>query len=167
MKYLSITQPDINNGLGFRVTLWVSGCKLRCKGCHNPESWCFDAGKDFTDETLIKLLNILNKPYITGLTLSGGNPTDSDPKELVKIMKAVKDEFDGEKDIWLFSGNYLEDLQEREDLKDVLDLVDVLVDGPFILGQRDITLAFRGSKNQRIWEKDSLGNFVISNKFRE
>ena len=60
MKYLSITQPDINNGLGFRVTLWVSGCKLRCKGCHNPESWCFDAGKDFTDETLINLPYLIN-----------------------------------------------------------------------------------------------------------
>ena len=162
MRYISITSPDINNGLGFRVTLWISGCKCHCEGCHNPETWNFMAGKEFDDDAMSNLLDKLSKPYIKGLTLSGGNPTDSDPKELLHIITTVKNKFP-EKDIWMFSGNYLEDLKKRDDLVEVLQLIDVLVDGPFIIKNKDVHIAFRGSTNQRIWVKDPETNeFIIS-----
>lgn len=161
MRYLKITSPDIENGLGFRVTLWISGCKLNCPGCHNPESHSFLSGKDIDENTLSELYEKLNKPYIKGLTLSGGNPLDSNVDELIHLIKQVKNKFPS-KDVWLFSGYTLEEIRNTEKEK-ILEFVDVLVDGPYKQKLRNTSLAFRGSSNQIIWVKDNKGNFIKSN----
>lgn len=158
MKYLNITSPDVNNGTGCRVTLWLAGCKKHCLGCQNPSTWNFNQGKEVTEETIEELAKILEKPYIKGLTLSGGNPTDNSEEDLVWLLQKIKTRFP-EKDIWLYSGDTLETLKETK-LK-VLELIDVLVDGEFRLGERDTSLAFRGSRNQRIWKKDDKGEFYV------
>lgn len=161
MRYHKITSPDINNGLGFRVTLWLAGCTLNCKFCHNPETHNPLGGKEFTEESLLELLDKLGKPYIKGLTISGGNPFDSNHEELLDLMKLVKEKYP-EKDIWIFSGYTLEESLRDPTLTDILKLTDVLVDGRFDYTQRDISLAFRGSRNQKIWKKDKSGNFICA-----
>ena len=160
MKYLNITSPDVNNGLGCRVTIWISGCNKKCKGCHNPETWDFMKGKEVTEETIEELGKILKKPYIKGLTLSGGNPTDSPKEELLWFLSEIKRRFP-DKDIWLFSGDELEELKKK--MPEILNYIDFLVDGEFKIEERDLTLTFRGSRNQTIWEKDDSGNFIKSN----
>jgi anaerobic ribonucleoside-triphosphate reductase activating protein len=158
MNYLNITYPDVENGLGFRVTLWLSGCKLNCKGCQNPKSHSFTAGKPITEDTVEELIAALDKSYIKGLTLSGGNPLDSNPDELCWLLSKIKTRLP-EKDIWLYSGYELNEILGTEKEK-VLNLVDVLVDGRFMLELKDTSLAFRGSKNQIIWVKDKTGKFI-------
>lgn len=155
MKYMRITKPDINNGIGCRVTIWISGCSKRCPGCHNPETWDKNLGKEVTEETIEELSKILEKPYIKGLTLSGGNPTDAPEEELVWLLSEIKTRFP-KKDIWLYSGDTMEEI--RANKPRILDYIDVLVDGSFLIEERDITLPFRGSRNQRIWTKDQDGN---------
>ena len=126
MNYIKITKNDIANGPGVRVTLWVSGCNVHCKGCHNPQTWDFNAGKLFDKNALNELLDALDKPYIQGLTLSGGNPIDSG-LEILAICKEVKEKFPN-KDIWLYSGYAYEQVCEsREKFK-----VKLTVDGKVI-----------------------------------
>ena len=158
MKYIKITYPDINNGLGCRCTLWISGCTHHCKDCHNKFSWDFNVGKIFTDDDKNKLINLLKEDYIKGLTLSGGDPLDSyyDVLELIKFVKGMIPK----KDIWLYTGYVFESIADME----ILKYVDVLVDGPFELDKRDIRLAYRGSSNQRVIDvKKSLstGSVVL------
>lgn len=148
MKYSEITYPDVNNGEGCRVTLFVSGCSHRCKGCHNPETWNFDFGKDFNDEVKIRLFDIISKPYIKGLTLSGGDPLDS-YDDVLDLVKEFRNRFGETKDIWVYTGYVIDDLLKLNK-DEILDYIDVLVDGEYIEEQRDVSLAFRGSKNQRI-----------------
>ena len=148
MKYSEITYPDVNNGEGCRVTLFVSGCSHRCKGCHNPETWNFDFGKDFNDDVKIRLFDIVSKPYIKGLTLSGGDPLDS-YDDVLELVKEFRNRFGETKDIWVYTGYVIDDLLNLNK-EEILEYVDVLVDGEYIEEQRDVSLAFRGSKNQRI-----------------
>ena len=151
MKYRCITSPDINNGLGCRVTLWVSGCNRKCPHCHNSELWDYTIGKDLT-ECFEELQPILQKSYIKGLTLSGGDPLDQTNEslfELIQLIRKVKEQFPT-KDIWIYCGEEFENIVQNELAKEVLKLCDVLVDGKFIMEQRDITLPFRGSRNQRL-----------------
>ena len=148
MKYSEITYPDVNNGEGCRVTLFVSGCSHRCKGCHNPETWNFDFGKDFNDDVKNRLFDIVSKPYIKGLTLSGGDPLDS-YDDVLDLVKEFRNRFGETKDIWVYTGYVIDDLLNLNK-EEILDYIDVLVDGEYIEEQRDISLAFRGSKNQRI-----------------
>lgn len=161
MRYHKITSPDINNGTGFRVTLWLSGCSLNCKGCHNPETHSFLSGKEFTEEAKNELFEKLSKPYIKGLTLSGGNPFESSSEELLSLILEVKEKFP-EKDIWAYSGFTLEECIDKPPLREILENIDVLVDGRFVLAKRDSSIAFRGSSNQIIWVKDKEGNFIKS-----
>ena len=148
MKYSEITYPDVNNGEGCRVTLFVSGCSHRCKGCHNPETWNFDFGKDFNDDVKNRLFDIVSKPYIKGLTLSGGDPLDS-YDDVLDLVKEFRNRFGETKDIWVYTGYVIDDLLNLNK-EEILEYIDVLVDGEYIEEQRDISLAFRGSKNQRI-----------------
>lgn len=148
MKYSEITYPDVNNGEGCRVTLFVSGCSHRCKGCHNPETWNFDFGKDFNDDVKNTLFEIVSKQYIKGLTLSGGDPLDS-YDDILKLVKDFRKYFGETKDIWLYTGYVIDELISLGK-DEILDYVDVVVDGPYDETQRDVSLAFRGSKNQRI-----------------
>ena len=149
MSYISITAPDINNGLGFRVTLWVSGCTHNCPGCHNKWTHDYKLGKDL-NEAWDEVAKWLSKEYIKGLTLSGGDPLDQSNVSLAQLenfLKRVKTEFP-DKDIWIYSGCIYENMIKSQ--KKVLQYCDILVDGPYIESQRNLSLAFRGSENQRI-----------------
>lgn len=160
MRFWSISYPDLNNGLGCRATLWTSGCSHKCPFCQNKKTWDFNGGRAFTDETKKELFDVLSLPYIKGLTLSGGDPVDS-TDDVLKLLKEVKDVFPT-KDVWLYTGYTLKEMENDDKKKALLPYIDVLVDGEFQMNKRDITLKFRGSSNQVIWEKDKEGNFVRS-----
>jgi anaerobic ribonucleoside-triphosphate reductase activating protein len=158
MRIHNISYPDVNNGLGFRVTLWVSGCIHHCKGCQNQETWDFNSGREFTDKDKEKIFDILSLPYIKGITFSGGDPLCS-YNDVLSLMKEIKNKFP-KKDIWVYTGYTIEFIKEH--LDEILKYVDFLVDGKYIEEQRDVSLPFRGSKNQRIWEKAENGEFIRS-----
>lgn len=149
MRYLQITSPDINNGLGFRVTLWVAGCSHHCKFCHNPETWEYNQGRtDIKDELFEKI----DKPYIKGLTLSGGDPlsqSDKDLQDLYDLLVEFKQKFP-DKDIWIYAGDTYEEAIQNPYKKQILDLCDVMVEGKYVHELRDLSLPFRGSSNQKI-----------------
>lgn len=151
MNYIKITYPDINNGAGCRVTLWLSGCTHNCPGCHNSFAKDYTIGQEFDYDVMNEIIDILNKPYIQGLTLSGGDPLDR-PKEdfekLIEFLKTIRYIYGDTKDIWCYTGYYIDELNKYQ--KNVLKYCDIIVDGPFIISQRDISLPFRGSENQRI-----------------
>lgn len=149
MRYLQITSPDINNGLGFRVTLWVAGCSHHCKFCHNPETWDYNQGRtDIKDELFEKI----DKPYIKGLTLSGGDPlsqSDKDLQDLYELLIEFKKKFP-DKDIWIYAGDTYEEAIQNPYKKMILNLCDVMVEGKYVHELRDLSLPFRGSSNQKI-----------------
>ena len=157
MRILDITYPDVNNGTGFRVTLWVSGCSHHCKGCHNKETWDFKAGHEFCVNDKNILFDALSNDYIKGLTLSGGDPICS-YEDVLNLVIDIKNNFK-DKDIWLFTGFTKEEMDER--YSEILKYIDVLVDGEFIEEEKDLSLAFRGSRNQRIWIKVDNGDFFV------
>ena len=155
MYYGSIKPCDIANGTGVRVTLFVSGCTHRCKGCFQPQTWDFCYGQPFTAETEEALLEALDRPYISGLTLLGGEPFEPDnQRALLPFLRRLRRQLP-DKTVWAFSGYTWEELtgQSRarcEATGALLSLVDVLVDGEFVEALRDISLRFRGSSNQRL-----------------
>ena len=156
MYFGNIKKNDIANGKGVRVTLFVSGCTNHCKNCFQPETWNFDYGKPYTKETEDEVIDALKPSHISGLTLLGGEPFEPEnQRELVKLLRRVRDELP-EKNIWSFTGFVLDqDLLDGgrkhcEVTDEMLSLLDVLVDGPFKEEEKDITLAFRGSRNQRL-----------------
>ena len=158
MNVALINKCDAGNGIGFRVSVFVSGCRNACKGCHNPQSWSFNFGKEYTDETIKEIIESLDKEYIKGLSIIGGEPLEPENQEMVlKTIREVKNKFGETKDIWMWTGLVFEDLisgnsrVETKYLKEILSNVDVLIDGPFILEKRDIVnYPFRGSSNQRV-----------------
>ena len=146
MNYAEIKKVDIANGPGVRVSLFVSGCRNHCKGCFNPETWDFDYGRPFTRATEDEIIEALRPSWIQGLSILGGEPTEEENAAvLIPFLKRVRAALP-DKDIWLYSGHTYEALRDKE----ILTLADVLVDGPFLLEQKDAGLAFRGSRNQRI-----------------
>ena len=156
MNYLQIDKASISNGPGVRVVLWVAGCTLNCKGCQNPESWNFNAGKLFDENAKQELFDTLKKPYIRGITISGGHPLEARNILCVyNLIKEIKNNFPT-KDIWLYTGwslsiNDITPPYENKTIENKLfALCDVIVDGPYIEKERDITLMFRGSANQRL-----------------
>lgn len=156
MYYGNIKNCDIANGLGVRVTLFVSGCTHHCKDCFQPETWDFCYGQLYTRETEDKLIQMLAPGYIDGLTLLGGEPMEpQNQRELVKLLRRAREAYP-EKNIWCYTGYTLEtDLlcpsRARCEVTDeLLSLIDVLVDGEFIAERKNISLSFRGSENQRI-----------------
>ena len=156
MNYCEIKNHDIATGEGIRVSLFVSGCTHRCKGCFNAETWDFNAGIKFTEETEEDILEMLNKPYINGLTLLGGEPFEpSNQRGLVPFLKRVRGRLP-DKNIWCYTGyTYETDLLSEsrarcECTDEMLSMIDVLVDGEYVEEEKDISLAFRGSRNQRI-----------------
>lgn len=146
MNYCGLKKNDIANGDGVRVSLFVSGCRNHCKGCHNPEAWDFSYGQPFTKETEDEIIEALRPSWIQGLSVLGGEPCEVENETaLLSFLQRIRAELP-EKDIWLYSGYTYEMLRNDE----ILKYVDVLVDGPFLQEQKDISLAFRGSRNQRI-----------------
>lgn len=156
MNYATIKPRDIANGPGVRVSLFVSGCRRHCKNCFNPETWSFDYGKPFTQETIDEILHLLEPDYIRGLTVLGGEPFEPENQPAVlELTRQVKARFPG-KEIWAFTGNRFDDdlLAKKCGPWDVtealLGTIDVLVDGAFVEELKDMGLRFRGSSNQRI-----------------
>ena len=155
MNYAEIKPCSIENGTGVRVSLFVSGCRHHCKGCFNAETWDFHYGKPYTGETEELLLEQLAPDYIAGLTLLGGDPTEPEnQRALLPLLQRIRKELPG-KTVWAYSGYLYEDFLPGgkaycEVTEEYLGLIDILVDGPFLLEQKDISLLFRGSANQRI-----------------
>ncbi len=173
MNYCNIKYCDIANGEGVRTTLFVSGCTNRCKGCFQPQTWDFNYGEPFTKEIEDQILKSLKPSYIDGLTLLGGEPFEPQNQEaLLPFLKRVKTEYP-KKTIWCFTGFVLEEkLLNSSDKRckytdEILSLIDVLVDGPFVEEKKNISLQFRGSENQRIIDMKktlSSGKVVLWDK---
>lgn len=156
MHYSTIKDCDIANGIGVRITLFVSGCTNHCKNCFQPQTWDFDYGEPFTEETEEKLLEMLKPDYINGLTLLGGEPMEpQNQRALVPFLKRVREAYPN-KNIWCFTGFTYEILKTDgshprcEVTDEMLSLIDVLVDGRYVDELKDLTLQFRGSSNQRL-----------------
>ena len=157
MYYSAIKDCDIANGTGVRVTLFVSGCTNCCEGCFNPDTWDFCHGQEFTKETEQQIFELLDHDYVNGLTLLGGEPFEpSNQRDLIEFVRDYKKRFPN-KNLWAFTGFYydtellVDGSHPRCEVTDeLLSYIDVLVDGRFILAQKDITLVYRGSRNQRI-----------------
>lgn len=154
MNYATIKPTDVANGPGVRVSLFVSGCTHHCEGCFNEEAWDFSYGEPFTGEVQEELLRLLGKGYISGLSLLGGEPLEPvNQKALLPFLKAVKERMP-EKTIWCYSGYtfeyILDTMMENQTCREIMDLLDVLVDGRFVAELLNLNLRFRGSENQRL-----------------
>jgi anaerobic ribonucleoside-triphosphate reductase activating protein len=151
VNYIKITKHDIANGIGVRVVLWVSGCTVHCYNCQNPSTWDFTAGQPFTNNTMTELLEALSPDYISGLTLSGGHPLEqANQQQISNIVKTVKTKLPS-KTIWLYTGyTYEQILKSKFIVNEILPYIDILVDGKYDESQRDISLAWCGSSNQRV-----------------
>ncbi len=156
MNYATIKNCDIANGPGVRVSLFVSGCTHRCKGCFNEIAWDFSYGEPFTQDTINTILDMLKPDHVKGLTLLGGEPFEPQNQgSILELLRQVKARYP-DKSVWAFSG-YLFDrdilsgrLGPWQITKEYLGYLDVLVDGPFIMDKKDLSLRFRGSSNQRM-----------------
>lgn len=146
MRYHNITKDDMLNGDGLRVVLWVAGCSHCCRECHNPLTWDPDGGLLFDGQAQKEIFEQLDKPYISGITFSGGDPLHAANRpEVRSLMKEIKEKYP-DKTIWLYTGEVWENLF-REPL---LQFVDVLVDGEFQAEKKDVKLLWKGSSNQRV-----------------
>ena len=146
MNYGGIIKNDIANGPGVRVSLFVSGCRNHCPGCFQPQTWDFGYGKPFTGGTEEEIIEALRPSWIQGFSILGGDPMEPENREaLLPLLKRIRSELP-EKDIWLYTGYTLEAVRGEE----ILNWVDVVVDGPFVEAKKDMSLSFRGSRNQRI-----------------
>lgn len=164
MNYGKIINCDTANGIGLRVSLFVSGCCHRCEGCFNSETWNPKFGIEFTSQTISHICELLAPSYVQGITVLGGEPMMGyNQADVYLLLKTVKEKFPN-KDVWMYSGFTFEELLDESNpfcsscyTKDILNLIDVLVDGRFVLGKKSLMLKFRGSSNQRIIDvKQSL-----------
>ena len=157
MYFGAIKNCDIANGIGVRVSLFVSGCRNCCEGCFNAMTWDFKYGKEFTKETEEEIIALLKPDYIDKFTLLGGEPFEEEnQKAVANLLTRIKEVYPT-KDIWCYTGYILEkDLlnpngrKHTEDTMTILNCIDVLVDGPFVLKEKNLMLKFRGSANQRV-----------------
>lgn len=148
MRIASVRKMDISNGIGIGVSLFTQGCRLRCKGCHNHSIWSFDGGEEYTQEIEDAIIKLLKPDYITRFSVLGGEPFEQENVDkLLDLLRRVKEEFP-DKNIWLYTGYLFETTPWY--CEEMFNYIDVLVDGPYIESQRDVTLPFRGSGNQRL-----------------
>ena len=155
MNYVSIVKADIANGSGFRTSLFVSGCLRNCPGCFNKQAQDASFGKFFDDEAKKKIFAELDKPWCKGLSVLGGEPMSKlsdNRQQVIAFCKEVKEKYP-DKDIWMWSGYTMEELQSDPETVDIFKYIDVLVDGPFDQDKKDLSIPFRGSSNQRILKK--------------
>ena len=165
MNYADIKKADVANGVGVRVSVFVSGCTHHCKNCFNEQAWDFHYGNEFTEKEIEKVINLMNHSYVSGLTLLGGEPFEhTNQQGLLPLVRKVKEKFP-DKNIWCYSGYTFEKdiinkmCKEWKETPELLSYIDVLVDGEFQEDKKDIKLKFRGSSNQRIIDvKKSLEN---------
>ncbi len=176
MHYGELKKCDIANGIGVRVTLFVSGCTNHCPDCFQPQTWDFDYGKVFTDETKAEIFAELDKSYVNGLTVLGGEPFEpKNQRELLPLLGEVRERYP-DKTVWCFTGFRLEDELLREGsyprceaTDGMLACIDVLVDGRFVRELKDISLQFRGSRNQRVIDMNrtrETGTVTLWDKLR-
>ncbi|MGN0291330.1 MAG: anaerobic ribonucleoside-triphosphate reductase activating protein [Lachnospiraceae bacterium] len=160
MRYHNITKDDMLNGDGLRTVLWVSGCDHCCKECHNPITWDPNGGLLFDEEAKQELFEVLERDYISGLTLSGGDPLYAGNREdMLKLVKEVREKFPA-KTIWMYTGFDYESIEQLE----IMDYIDVLVDGEFVVEKADPQIHWRGSSNQRVIDvqkSKKTGNVVL------
>ena len=151
MRYSQIIPFDVCNGKGIGLSLFVQGCKFHCKGCFNSETWNFDGGKEWNEEIKNKFFELINRPYIKRVSILGGEPlADENISEIYNLITEIKERFP-DKDIWLYTGyEWDEMIMESNKRHYIISECDIVVDGRYIEEQRDITLPFRGSKNQRV-----------------
>ena len=152
MNYSALRKADIANGIGFRCTLWCCGCRRKCPGCFNPEAQDPNFGEPFTDEVKEKIFKELSEPTCDGLSLMGGEPLSicsDNRKQTIQLCKEVKERFPN-KTIWCWSGYLFEEIASDPSMKEILNYVDIIVDGEFRIEERDLSCAFKGSRNQRI-----------------
>lgn len=148
MRYNKIRKMDISNGPGVRVSIFMQGCEFHCKNCFNAETWNFKGGKEFTEETINRVLELSEKDYVAGLSILGGEPMH--PKNIegtIELARAFKKKFP-KKTVWVWSGFLYDDIMERN--KEVFDYIDVLVDGQYDDSLHNPTLKWKGSSNQRV-----------------
>ena len=145
MRFAQIRKEDISNGPGIRVSLFVQGCNRHCDGCFNTETWDYDKGQIF-NRRIQELFLDLGKEKITGFSILGGEPLDQDER-MLELIKKIKERYP-DKTIWMWTGHTYEDLTDKQ--MEIVKLIDVLVDGPFIISQKCPGKRFRGSMNQRI-----------------
>ena len=165
MNYAKIKECDVANGPGVRVSLFVSGCNHHCKGCFNEIAWDFNYGNEFNQETINRIIKSLDKSYIEGLSLLGGEPLEYvNQKGLVELVRQIKDKLPN-KTIWCYTGfDFEKDVMEKmyknwNETKELIDNIDVIVDGKFEIEKKNPSLKFRGSENQRLIDvKKSLAN---------
>jgi anaerobic ribonucleoside-triphosphate reductase activating protein len=165
MNYSKIDPMSIVDGEGLRVSLFVSGCRNHCKGCFNPDTWDFSYGKEFGPIEVNEVIEACRPSYVAGLTILGGEPFEPENQAgLIALIGKFKDTYPA-KNLWMFTGYILEkDLlpgqrKHVDVITDrILDAVDVLVDGPFMLDKRDISLKYRGSSNQRVLSREEIRN---------
>lgn len=156
MNYADIKQYDVANGLGIRVSLFVSGCTHHCKNCFNKETWDFHFGNPFTEAEIEKILEYLKPSYVSGLSLLGGEPFEPENQPgLLPLVKKVKETYP-EKNIWCYTGYLFDEdicgkmMDQVPETRELLSYIDVLIDGPFIEERKNLKIRFRGSDNQRI-----------------
>lgn len=146
MRYHDITKDDMKNGVGLRVVLWVSGCSHECPGCQNPITWDPDKGLMFDEQAKAEIFDYLKRDYIDGITFSGGDPLyEGNRSEVESLIDEIKADFPN-KTIWIYTGYLYEQIASLS----VLDKIDVLVDGLYVEAQRDVSLHWIGSSNQRV-----------------
>lgn len=146
MRFAQIRKEDISNGPGIRVSLFVQGCNRHCDGCFNPETWDYDKGQIFNRRIQELFLDLGKEKRITGFSILGGEPLDQDER-MLELIKKIKERYP-DKTIWMWTGHTYEDLTDKQ--MEIVKLIDVLVDGPFVISQRCPSKRFRGSMNQRI-----------------
>ena len=158
MRYNKIRKMDISNGPGVRVSIFLQGCAFKCKNCFNPETHDFNGGLEFNQDVVNKVLELANKDHIAGLSILGGEPMHPKNIEATKMLaKAFKEKYP-DKTVWVWSGFLFDNLKD----KDVLNYIDVLVDGQFVDELRDPMLHWKGSSNQRVIDvQESLKNNKI------
>ena len=175
MHYGKINKCDIANGEGIRVSLFVSGCRNRCKGCFQPETWDFDYGVSYDRVAEGEILSALENPSVRGLTILGGEPMEPENQaDVLSLLRIFKGKFP-QKTAWLYTGNTYEELtgvhrNHTEHTDGILSLVDILVDGRYVEEEKSLGLRFRGSKNQRVIDMNEtrrLGEIVIWSGCRE
>lgn len=150
MNYQNISKCDVSNGINVGVVLWVSGCIHHCKNCHNPQTWSVDSGITFDNKAKQELFEALAKPYISRITFSGGDPLHSLNRDTIKALsEQIHNKFPNIKQ-WLYTGYTFEQICNNGHCYEYLPHIDVLIDGKYEEDKRDITLAWRGSSNQRV-----------------